>query len=152
MSLKVQISTDLKIAMKSGDRLSLDVLRGFNAAFNNKSIEKRGKGLPEELAEEEMLEILNKELKKRRDATVLYIQGHRGDLAEKEEKEAAIIQKYLPVQMTKEEIEKIVVKKIEALQQAQGDISFGNIMKEAMKELKGKADAQVISGIVKERI
>ncbi len=151
--LKDKINEDIKSAMKSGDQLSLDVLRGLNAAFNNKSIEKRGKGLSEELAEEEILEILAKELKKRKDAVILYIQGHRGDLAEKEEKEAVLIQKYLPAQMTREEIEKIVVKKIEVIRaDKQGDISFGNIMKEVMKELRGKADAQIISGIVKEKI
>ena len=158
--LKDKINEDIKSAMKSGDQLSLDVLRGLNAAFNNKSIEKRGKGLSEELSDEERLEILNKEVKKRKDAIVLYNQGNRKDLAEREEKEAALIQKYLPAQMTREEVEKIIIRTIETLRpfglaqggQAQGDIAFGDVMKEVMKELKGKADAQIISDIVKEKI
>ncbi len=152
MSLKDQINTDLKVAMKSGDQFSLDILRGLNAAFGNKSIEKRGKGLPEELSNEEVLDILNKEVKKRKDAVVLYTQGNRRDLAEKEGREITVIQKYLPAQMPEEDVEKVIVGIIETLRQAQGNIAFGNVMKEVMKELKGKADSQVITAIVKRKI
>lgn len=152
MFLKDKINEDLKTALKSKDSFTLLVLRGLNAAFGNKSIEKRGKGLPEELNDEERLEILNKEVKKRKDAVTLYTQGNRKDLAEKEEKEVVVIQKYLPAQMPKEEVEKIISRIVGGIKQSGGDLSFGNVMKEVMKELKGKADSQVISAIVKSSI
>ena len=93
--MKDRINDDIKAAMRSGDSFVLEVLRGLKAAFHNKSIEKRGKGEEEELSDEEMVEILNKELKKRKDAVELYLQGNREELAEKEKKEASIIEKYL---------------------------------------------------------
>ena len=146
--LKDQISNDIKSSMKSGDKFTLEVLRGLSSAFGNKSIEKRGKGLAPDLTEEEVLEILNKEVKKRKDSVNLYNQGNRKDLADKEEKEIIVIQKYLPAQMSREEVEKIINEVIGRIEHK----DFGLVMKEVMKELRGKADSQLISSIVKEKI
>lgn len=143
-----KINGDLKVALKSGDQLVLDVLRLLNSAFVNKSIEKRGKKLPEELTEDEVLEILNREVKKRREAAELYRKGNRQDLAEKEERETMIIQKYLPAQLGREEVEK----KIEDILSKTGVKEFGLAMREVLKELKGKADAKLISEIIKARL
>ena len=148
MSLKERVRDDLKSAMKGGDVFSLGVLRMVTAALNNKSIEKRGKGLPEELTEDEIIEIMGRESKKRQDAAGVYAQGGRADLAEKEKKEAAFIQVYLPAQMSREEIRKKVEEVITRLDTK----DFGAIMKEAMKELKGKTDGKVVGEIIKEKI
>ena len=186
MSLKNILQVDLKTAMKSGNTEALGVLRMIIASINNKIIENRakpgsrnstlsqgdkknavefslpGKRLAEELMEEEVLDLVKKELKKRTDAADLYQKGGRPELAAKEESEARIIKKYLPAQMSGEEVEKVVVKVVETLRRApadakamagkQGDISFGNVMKAVMAELRGKADAKTISDIVKSKI
>jgi uncharacterized protein YqeY len=146
--LQQRINDEIKAAMKGGDHFTLDVLRFLNAALTNKSIEKRGRGLAEGLTEEEVLEILSREVKKRREAAELYKKGNRSDLAEKEEKEIIVIQKYLPAQMSREEVEKKVV---EILSKTEAK-DLGSAMKEVMKELRGKADSRLISEIVKERL
>lgn len=146
--LKQKIIEDLKTAMKTGDQETLAVLRMVTAALGNRSIEKRGKRLSEELAEEEVLNILNKELKKRRDAVDLYNKGGRPELATQEEKEAVIIQKYLPAQLSREEVEKRVG---EILAQS-STRDMGSAMKIVMAELKGKADSRLISEIIKNKL
>ncbi len=132
--------------MKSGDSFTVGVLRFVNAALHNKAIEKRGKGQSEELTDDEVIEVLQKEVKKRQEAVILYNQGNRSELAEKEAKEISILQKYLPAQMSREEIEQ-AVKRI--LSEANPG-NFGEAMKAVMAELKGKADAKIISEIIKQ--
>lgn len=146
-----KINEDLRSALKSGDQITLGVLRMVSSVFGNKSIEKRGRGLPKDLTEDEVLEILNREAKKRREAASLYKQGNRSDLAEKEEKEIVVIQKYLPAQMSRKEVETFVTNTLPKLRSSQ-DLNFGSVMKEIMKELKDKADAKIISEIIKEKL
>ena len=155
--LKQQLANDLKTAMKSGDRETLGVLRMIIAALGNKSIDKRGKGLAEELTDEEVLDLVKKELKKRMDAADLYQKGGRPELAAKEEAEARIIKKYLPEQMSREEVEKKIDEILlpPALRGDQNDgkkLDIGSAMKLVMAELKGKTDAKIISDIVKGKI
>ena len=139
MNLKEQISEDIKNALKAGDSFTAGVLRMVVAALQNKSIEKRGKGEEEELTQEEILEILAREAKKRKEAIELYKQGDRQELADNEEKELAIIEKYLPQQMSKEEVVEIVLAIIEKNKPE----NFGEAMKLVMAELKGKADGKM---------
>jgi len=146
MSLFQKIQDDLKTALKGGDQFTVDVLRFINSSFHNKAIEKRGQGQAEELNNSEVIEVLQKEVKKRQEAAALYRQGSRPELAEKEEKEIFIIQKYLPAQMSREEIEKEVTRILTML----NIVNFGEAMKAVLAELKGKADAKVISEIVKQ--
>lgn len=141
------IQNDLKTAMKAGDAFSLGVLRMLSAALQNKGIEKRGKGLAPELTDDEARDILLKEMKKRQDAMGLYAKGGRADLAERERKEAEYIGKYLPARMGRAEAEKI----IEGILLKTRCVNFGEAMKAVMTELKGKADAQIISEIIKEK-
>lgn len=152
MSLRQIINNDMKTAMKGGDQFTLDVLRFLNSAFGNKSIEKRGKGLSEELTDDEVLEILNREVKKRREAAELYKKGSRQDLAEKEEKEILIIQKYLPAQLPREEVEKIIDNILLTKLTTSHVVSFGEAMREVMKELRGKADSRLIGEIIKSKL
>jgi uncharacterized protein YqeY len=148
MNLKEQISEDIKSALKAGDSFTAGVLRMVMAALQNKSIEKRGKGEEEELTQEEILEILAREAKKRKEAIELYKQGDRQELAESEEKELAIIEKYLPQQMSREEVVAVVSTIIEKNKPE----NFGEAMKLVMAELKGKADGKIVAEVIKEQL
>jgi len=148
MNLKEQISEDIKNALKAGDSFTAGVLRMVVAALQNKSIEKRGKGEEEELTQEEILEILAREAKKRKEAIELYKQGDRQELADNEEKELAIIEKYLPQQMNKEEVVEIVLAIIEKNKPE----NFGEAMKLVMAELKGKADGKMVAEVIKDQL
>lgn len=145
MLLEERLRNEIKSAMKSGDSFSLGILRMLAAALQNKAIENRGKGLKEELTDGEAQAVLQKEMKKRQDAMQLYTQGGRADLAGKEEKEAAFIAQYLPAQMSREEMEKI----IEHIMSEKNFANFGEAMKAVMAELKGGADAKTASDIIK---
>lgn len=149
--LQQKITEDLKIAMKAGRDFELGVLRMLSAAFHNKEIEKKGKGLEPVLSDDEMIEVLIKEAKKRKESIEAYTKGNRSDLAEKETKELEIIKKYLPEEMAVEEIEKVVRAAIEKTG-AKTEKEFGLVMKEAMKDLKGKADASSVSEIIKKSL
>lgn len=152
MSLTGTLKEDVKAAMKAGDAFSLGVLRMVIAALHNKSIEKRGNGLNEELTHEETLALLQQEAKRRVEAAALYEKGGRKDLADQERKEAAFIQKYLPVPMSREEITHIVDKIISAARARNSDVAFASIIKEVMKELKGRADGKLVGQIIKEKL
>ena len=141
--------TDLKTAMKSGEQARLTVLRGLLSTFNNKAIEKRAKsGKEETLTDDEILSCLMTEAKKRKDSIALYTQGNRADLAASEKQELEIIQAYLPKQLSKEETEATVT----AILAKSTSKEFGPVMKEVMKELKGKADAALVTELVKKQL
>ncbi len=143
-----KISEDLKEALKAKDDFRVGVLRLVISTLRNKEIEKKGKKLEPILTEEEVVEILAKEAKKRKEAAEIFDKGGRNDLAEKEKKELEIVQKYLPEQLSEAEVEKIV----KAIVEKSGvkDIKeFGRLMGEVMKELKGKADAKLVGEIIK---
>jgi uncharacterized protein YqeY len=161
MSLYQKITDDLKIVMKAGREFETGVLRMLLASLHNKEIEKRGKGLEPALSDDDVIEVLTREAKKRKEAAELYAQGKRNDLAEKETKEWSIIKKYLPEQLSQSEVEKI----IDAAMEKTGATSvkeFGLVMKEVMKELsaqggsasggKGRADAKMVGEIVKNKL
>ncbi len=152
MNFKEKITADLKAAMKNADQKTVGVLRLVLSALNNKAIDKKGRTGSDELTEEEMTQVLMTEAKKRKESIEAFNKGSRIDLADREKEELEVVQRYLPKQLDREEVEKIVEKKIEALRQAQGDISFGNIMKEITKELRGKADMAMVSEIVKSKL
>src|SRR3989338_5848302 len=105
MSLLDQIKNDTNQAMKAGETLKLEVLRGLLSAVHNREIELRGKG--RELNEEEVLTVFDREAKKRKEANQIYTEAGRTDLAEKEAKELEIIKSYLPPEMSSDEIEVI---------------------------------------------
>ncbi len=151
MSLLEIIKNDLKIAQKERRDFEIGVLRLLFSVFQNREIEKKGKGLESQLLNEEIIEILSREAKKRKETAEIYKQAGRKDLAKKENQELEIIEKYLPEQLNEKEIRKIikeVIKKIKV-----NDFkNFGKIMGEAMKELKGKADAKIISEIIKKQL
>ena len=151
MDLKVKLGDDLKFSLKSGRSLEVETLRLLLAALHNRSIEKRGKRQAEELIDEEVLEVLNKEAKKRKEAADIYLKAGRRDLAEKETKELEIIKCYLPEQASLELIEKTVKDAIQKTGAKEAK-DFGRTMAEVMKSLKNKADAGAISEIIKKNL
>lgn len=140
------IQKDLKEAMKAGDSDKVAVLRMLNASLKNRQIEK---GKDAELTEEEVMQVLTREAKKRKEAAEAFEKGGRPELAENEKKELAIIEGYLPKQMSREEVAAAVEKALSGLADKSNQ---GLVMKAVMAELKGKADGKMISEIVKEKL
>ena len=146
MNLKNQSQDDLKASMKSGDEIRRTVLRSLNAEIKNAEIAKK-----DILNDGEVLEVISKNVKRHRDSIEQYQKGDRNDLAEQEEKELKILQKYLPEQMGEEEIKKIIKEAVKKTG-ASGASDFGKAMGVAMKELKGNADGNLVGKIVKEEL
>ncbi len=149
MSLKEKILFDLKESLKSGDAFKRDVLRFLSGSIKNAEIEKRKK--EEGLDDQEVMEVVRKSIKQRKDSIEQYEKGGRTDLAEKEKKELEIISIYLPAQMdeskVREEIKKIISES--------GEISpkdFGKIMGISMKKLQGQTDGSVVKKILEEEL
>lgn len=143
MSLKDKINEDLKLAMKSGDKLKLETIRSIRALILE--FEKSGTG--KELNAEEELKLLSTAAKKRKDAIEQYKLAKREDLASKEEQELNIIQEYLPKQLTEEEIYDEVKKTAESIG-AKSKEDFPKLMPQVMKVLKGKADGKIVKAAV----
>ena len=155
-----RINQDIKKAMQGENELLLLVLRGLNAAIHNKEIEKRTKLSKTEkdikkledlskLDEEEIIEAITGEAKKRKDAIIEFEKGQRQDLVDKETRELEFIKQYLPEQMSEEAIKKIIQKAIAEIGAA-GPKDTGKVMSQIMPQLKGKADGQMVSKIVGE--
>lgn len=151
MSLQKRITEDLKTSMKAKNALRVEVLRMMISALRNREIEKRTKGEAADLIDEEVIGVLMRETKKRREAADVYDSGGRPELASKERLEAGIIEEFLPVQMSEEEIIPYVVKAI-ADTGALTVKDTGKVMAIVVKELKGKADGSKIGKIVKEKL
>jgi hypothetical protein len=138
-----KIQADIVIALKAKAEARLETLRMILAQLRNKAIEKRA-----ELIEEEIIQLLRKEVKKRQEAFTLYQQGSRADLAAKEQTEVVIIEEYLPRQLSAEEL-RPKVKSILAENNLTGQ-PFGLQMKTVMAVLGDSADGAVVSQILKE--
>ncbi|MDP2038506.1 MAG: GatB/YqeY domain-containing protein [Ignavibacteria bacterium] len=143
MNLKDKINNDLKVAMKSGDKLRLETVRSIRALILE--FEKSGSG--KEFTDEEGLRILTVAAKKRKESIEQYKNAGRTDLSDKEEVELKIIEEYLPKQLTAEEI-LAEVKKIADEVGAKTKEDFPKVMPLAAKTLKGKADGKVIREIL----
>ncbi|MEK7507555.1 MAG: GatB/YqeY domain-containing protein [Patescibacteria group bacterium] len=147
MSIKENLQSDLKISMKAGDKIKTGVLRFILSEVQSKEKEKQGQGKPAELIDEEINSVLQKEFKKRKEAIRLFKTGGREDLVSSEEAELAIIEAYIPKQLDQSEIRTIIEKLI-----SRGRTDFASIMKEAMKEMKERADGKFVAEVIKERI
>ena len=150
--LKQNIQSDSKDALKSGDQFRLGVLRMLLAAVSSKEKEKRYKeNLTQdpELTDEQVIETVASEIKKRKDAIALYEQGNRPELAEREKNEIEVLKKYLPEQLSVEEIKKMVAESIEKTG-AKEMKDMGKVMADLNPQIKGKADGGEVSKIIKE--
>jgi hypothetical protein len=143
-----KINNDLKQAMRDKAELKLSVLRLLVSAIGYKKIA-LGKGTgPDPLTDNEIIEVVASEIKKRKDSVVSYEAGARQDLADKEKAEIEILFKYLPTQFSDEEIEKEVRAVISGL----GEIKptdFGRVMGQVMAKLKGRVEGGKVTEIVK---
>lgn len=145
MSLQTKVMDALKEAMKAKDTIALESLRAIKSAI---LLAKTEAGAAAELAEEEELKLLQKLVKQRKDSAALYAQQGRNDLAEPELAQVAVIEKFLPKQLSETEVTE-AVKAIIAEVGATSAKDMGKVMGVATKQLAGKTDGKVISAIVK---
>lgn len=143
-----KIREELNLAIKSNNETVRSTLRMLLASIQGKEKEKQYKE-KESLTQEEMINIISAEAKKRKDSINEFEKGGRQDLVEKEKAELEVLQKYLPEQMSEEEIKKFVEETIKEVK-ASTMQDFGKIMGPLMPKLKGKADGNLVSKIVKE--
>ena len=146
MSLEQKIMTDLKAAMIAKDKNALDSLRAIKSAI---ILAKTAEGANGEITEADEVKMLQKLAKQRRDALEIYDKQNRPELAEKEKQELAIIEKYLPQQLSQDEIKEEVAKIISA-SGASSPADMGKIIGLANKQLAGKAEGKVIAQVVKD--
>lgn len=142
MSFYQEIKSQMVEAMKAKDTLRLNVLRGLLASFTNESISKRRKP-NEELSDEEILAVISRAVKQRKDSIEQFEKGGRKDLVEAEKSELVILETYLPIQMSRDEIAAYV--KSKPLPSVSEKNKFMGII---MKELKGKADGSLVKEVV----
>lgn len=160
-NLKEKIEEDFKKALKERNEIEISTLRLLKAAIFNKEKEKRykigqkkpelsAKELEKEsiLSDEEVQEVLISEVKKRKEAIFEFEKGKREDLVKKEKAEMEILKRYLPKEISPEEIEKMARETIERVE-AKDIKDMGKVMKELIPKLKGKAESSTIAEIVK---
>lgn len=147
--LKDKVQEDLKQAMMAKDELRLSTVRMLKSAIQYHEIQKGGAGY--EATDEDVIEVIGREVKKRNEAIELYKKGGREELAQKEEKELEILKTYLPEQMSEEEIRNIVKQTITETG-ASSIQEMGKVMGALMPKVKGRADATLVSNIVRESL
>jgi uncharacterized protein YqeY len=144
MSLLQKLDDDFKVALKTSDTLKVSVLRMAKAALKNKQIDKRG-----ELTEDDIISVISTLSKQGRESVEQFSKGGREDLAEKERQELAILQSYLPEQLTAEELERIIIEAIKE-SSAEGIKDMGKVMRLVMPRVKGAADGKIVNQRVKD--
>ena len=161
-NIKEKIQQDFKKALKEKNKTEISTLRMLNAATLNREKEKRYKiskenpdwkekelGKESQLTEDELIEVISSEVKKRKEAISEFEKGKREDLAQKERKEMEILKRYLPEQISGEEIKKMAKEAITEVG-AESPKDMGKVMGVLMPKMKGKAEGSVISKIVRE--
>jgi len=149
MTLLEIIERDFKEAMKQRRTEELAVLRGLKAAIHNREIELRaGK---QELGEQDILEIIRKEIKRRNEAIELYKQGERPELADKEKNEVNILNTYLPEELSDDKIKEVILEVIKETG-ATGPQGLGRVMGVVMSRLKGQAGGNRVKEAVEKQL
>ena len=145
MGLKEKLQTDLTQAIRSRDELQSGTIRMLLAAITNEEVAGKAAKV---LSDAEIITVLSREAKKRREAVEAYTQAKREDLANKEKAEAAVIAQYLPEQLSEDEIKKLIQEAI-ASTGATGPSGMGLVMKQLQPKIAGKADGGFVSALVK---
>jgi len=143
MSLKEKLMEDLKDSMKSKDKIRKDTITMVRAAIKQKEVDER-----RELSDDDILDIIAKQLKEKRMAIEEFKKGQRDDLVKLTEQEIDILLNYLPEQLTEEEVEKIVFETIKEVN-AKSIKDIGIIMKAVMPKVKGRTDGNIVNKIVR---
>ena len=146
MNLQGKVQEDIKVSMKAKDGTKVSVLRFLMAAIKNREIE-----LKDSLDDEQVLQEIVSSAKKRRESIEAFRDAGREDLAVKEEAELAILEEYLPEQLSAEEVRKVVQEAILSVG-ASSPADMGKIMKEVMPKVRGKADGKMVNQIVQESL
>ncbi|MDD5749031.1 MAG: GatB/YqeY domain-containing protein [Actinomycetota bacterium] len=144
MALKEKLQTEMKEALKRGEKIRLSTIRMILSEIRYAEIEKRG-----ELSEEELLGLLTREARKRKEAIAEFERGKRQDLVDKESEELRIIEGYLPEQMAENDIRALlesVIKEVDASSPS----DLGKVMSSVMPKVKGKADGRLVNEIARE--
>ena len=144
MDLQQRIRQDMRQAMRSGDALQRDLLRLLRSEIGYAEIAAQN-----ELDDAMVVDVVSREIRKRRDALVLYRQGKRDDLVAKADKEIAHLERYLPPQLSEDEIRSQIQRIIDELA-SRGQADLGSVMRTAMPRMKGQVDGKVVNQIVRE--
>lgn len=145
-SLSEQLNADMKDAMRSGDTLRRDVIRYLRSAIRNKEIE-----VQHQLDDSEIRSVIQSQIKQRRDSAQAYRDGGRDDLAEAEENEIAVLEQYLPAQMSEDELRELVSRLASELDLS-GPGDMKTLMPALMQEAAGQADGRTLSRLANEEL
>lgn len=143
MGLKEQLAEDLKAAMKAKDNNRVAAIRMLRDAIAKAELARPADQL---MTEADLLSIVDKQVKQRRESIEMFKQGNRLDLVEKESAELAVLEKYLPAQLSRDEVKT----EVEGIIAALGTKEFPKVMREAASKLKGRADGKLVNEVVKE--
>jgi len=146
MSLKQQITEDMKAAMRAGDARRRDAIRLLQAAIKQREVDER-----KELDDAAVVAVIEKMLKQRRDSIVQYEAAHRQDLADAEKYEMEVLQSYMPQALSDTEVERAVAEAISAAG-ARRQQDMGQVMALLKPRLSGRADMSKVSALVKTRL
>lgn len=148
MSLEERIETEFKAALKAQEKIKLSTIRMLKAEINNFKLDRNKKTLKDD----EIVKIIQHQVKQHKDSIEQFKKGNRHDLVEKETKELDILLGYMPEQMSEEELKKIITETIKELEAASKK-DMGKVIKAVMEKVKGKAEgkavSQIVSGILK---
>lgn len=144
MSLQDRLMAEMQDAMRAGDSVRRDTLRLLRAAIHNREIE-----LQRDATDEDILEVISRQVKQRNESIEMFRQGGRQDLVDAEEAQKAILEEYLPKQLSQAEIEQVVQEIVSELG-ATDMRQMGAVMREAMSRLKGQADGRLVNQVVRE--
>ena len=147
MSLEDKISQDYVQAMKARDSLTSSVLSFLRAQIKNVKVDKRLETIPDE----DVINVIKKQVKQRQDSITQFKAGNRTDLAEKEEKESVILKSYLPPEMPVEKL-KNIIEEVVCASGAASIKDMGRVMKDVLGRVAGQADNQTVGALVKERL
>ncbi|MCL5774446.1 MAG: GatB/YqeY domain-containing protein [Firmicutes bacterium] len=142
-----QIKTDVKESMKKGDKMRLETLRFLLAAIKNSAITKYGSQGESKVTDEDVLEIVKRQVKTHKESVEAFHKGGRDDLVAHEEAQLAILETFMPKQLSDEELAAIL-----APIASSGEANFGLLMKQAVAAVKGQADGSRISAKIKEML
>ncbi|MEQ1500168.1 MAG: GatB/YqeY domain-containing protein [Parcubacteria group bacterium] len=148
MTLHQQIKDQIKEAMKAKDQVKLGVVRGLTTSFMNELVATK-RTPQDELTDEEVLNVIRRAVKQRKDSISQFTSGGRPELAESEQAELAVLETYLPAMMSRDEVMQIAKAKIEEVG-SMDKSKAGMFMGTLMKDLKGKADGDTVKSVVDE--
>ena len=146
MTLLEQLSKDMVEAMKSKDSFTLGVIRMAKGAIQLEAINKK-----KDLTDEDVVSVIAKQIKMRNDSVNEFTKAGRNDLAEQNKKEIEILNKYMPEQLSSDEVHKIIDEAFAKINPTSNK-DMGLIMKEVSPKLKGKADMGMVNAIIKEKL